>query len=187
MKNIKFNNIEYTTHPEQTILSCEGCCFLSRTIECAAADSQIGGCDVSGIIWKKVEGHPHAKLMMEYAQDCLTNSRAYENWEFSHRVDQSVVWMSLNDHPEWEPGCVYRRKFPVIMIDGSEVPKPVSHPLMHGDEYWVAMPAHADHLTWYGDRFDLAFLNAGLVHLSKEAAKKHIDVLYAYNKKCCGL
>ena len=188
-KTIKINNIEYTTRSESVLHSCVGCCFQNQRSDCLAVKRYINeGCN--DIIWEKakpkVEGHPHAKLMMEYAQDCLTDSRAYEKWEFSHHSGvSSVVWMPLNDHPEWEPGCVYQRKLPVIMIDGSEVPKPVLQPLTHGDEYWVALPAHADHLTWYGDRFDLAFLNAGLVHLSKEAAEKHIEVLYAYNKKCC--
>lgn len=185
-KTIKINNIEYTTYSEESSQSCDGCCFLGHSPECNTAHSTIGGCGDVGIIWKKAEGHPHAKLMMEYAQDCLTDSRAYEKWEFSQHGDSSVVWMSLNDHPLWQPGHDYRRKMSVIIIDGIEVPRPVSQPLTHGDKYCAALPGCSEHLTWCGDRFDLAYLNAGLVHLSKEAAEKHIEVLFAYNKKCCG-
>lgn len=182
-KTIKINNVEYMSYPEESSRYCDGCHF--EYTDCKDVYSLAGGCENTGIIWKKVEGHPHAKLMMEYAQDCLVNQHAYEKWEFSHKGILPIKWMSLNDHPEWEPGCDYRRKLSVIMIDGSEVPKPASQPLTRDDEYWVAIPGHSEHLTWYGDRFDLAFLNAGLVHLSKEAAEKHIEVLYAYNKKCC--
>lgn len=186
-KTIKINNVEYMSYPEESVLSCDGCHFEHSPHECNDVYSLAGGCDNVGIIWKKVEGHRHAKLMMEYAQDCLVNSRAYEKWEYSHSSSSPIKWMSLNCHPMWEPECDYRRKTPTITIGGVDVPKPETQPLAHETTYWVAMPLSGGQMLWRGDSYDFSVLNAGLVHLSKEAAAKHAEVLYGYNKKCCGL
>jgi hypothetical protein len=54
-----------------------------------------------------MSGHEHAELMLEYAQDALTNENPWELWEGKHDYGD---WETLGINPSWSKSFEYRRK-----------------------------------------------------------------------------
>lgn len=57
--------------------------------------------------YDKVKKHPHAELMLQYAQDAMETAKPYERWEV--RVGR-ITWVTLPCNPDWAGGQEYRRK-----------------------------------------------------------------------------
>lgn len=60
-----------------------------------------------------------------------------------------------------------------------QIPTPVREPLNKGQAYYI--PDFVDEdgtlFFWNGDDVDMYHLTSGLIHLTKEGAKKHADAL----------
>ncbi len=52
--------------------------------------------------------HPHAKLMLQYAEDSADTERAWERWE--QRIGPDQPFTPLTDTPYWLLDIEYRRK-----------------------------------------------------------------------------
>ena len=83
--------------------------------------------------------------------------------------------------PKWDAQD-YRVRPRTIRIGDIDVPEPVRDiRAMHlGNEYWVFDQLEDDFVTdyeWENDKYDIAMLNAGLIHLTKEAAIAHAKAL----------
>jgi hypothetical protein len=53
-----------------------------------------------------MSGHKHAELMVQYANDALTNKTPWELWE----VKMYDKWESVTGNFNWYEGYEYRRK-----------------------------------------------------------------------------
>lgn len=52
--------------------------------------------------------HPHAELMLEYAQDAMETDKPWERWEFRSVIGDK--WRGVNNYPAWLASYEYRRK-----------------------------------------------------------------------------
>lgn len=92
----------------------------------------LGGSTFGSFDWNKNikvevlmnQGHPHAELMLQYAQDAMTTTVPWKLWEY---CSQSNGWISFTSgSPNWLEHIAYRRK-PISkpiprLIHGVEVP-----------------------------------------------------------------
>lgn len=188
INQVKYNSID----ANQSSLTCGQCDFYCNGCTFPKNHSLRDACEVQDIVWKKTKekvkeasaGLKHAKLMIEYANDCLTNREAFLNWQV---LIDSNDWVDLCNHPLWHEDNEYRRKPSVVMIGGVEVPKPETTAPQVGTKYWHASPTKHTACYWNNDNYDKDILNAGILHLTKEGADKHRKALFDYNKKCCGI
>ena len=124
-------------------------------------------------------GHIHAAAMAEYAKDAAETDMPWERWEFSL---QNQEYETLSSHPTWHEKNKYRRKPKVILINGHEVPEPCRTPFEIGDAYWTFTFFFAGviEVYWDGDSNDHNAFKNGFVHLTKEAAEKHLNALKSF-------
>jgi len=125
--------------------------------------------------------HKHAALMLQYAQDAAETDKPWERWEFKTDGD---TWVELSKNPSWFEDRKYRRKPQVIKVGRHEFPKPIDVAPENDTTYWIVRPyAEVGYapkaFTWDGGFSDRGFLQHHLIHLSREAAQAHADVLNA--------
>lgn len=124
--------------------------------------------------------HKHAALMLQYAQDAAETDKPWERWEFKTDWD---TWVELSKNPSWFEDRKYRRKPQVIRVGRHEFSKPIAFTPPKDTIYWVIRlrpEGYApDDLIWSGDKTDFNLLKSYVVHLSREAAQAHADVLNA--------
>ena len=123
--------------------------------------------------------HKHAALMQQYAQDAAETDKPWERWEWFD--DKS--WYPCSNPPVWEVNMKYRRKPQTIKVGKWEFPKPIAFTPEKDTIYWV-IRLHPegfapDDLIWSGDETDFDLLENRMIHLSREAAQAHADVLNA--------
>lgn len=115
----------------------------------------------------------------------LEVKRAYyadpENVVVETKVDDGV-WARCDYEPAWCEFFEYRIRPRTIRIGDIDVPEPVRDMrAMHlGQTYWVFDRLEDSFVTdyeWENDKYDIAMLSAGLVHLTKEAAIAHAKAL----------
>lgn len=188
------NNVRYQAkdHGGHYCNECEfssnkGCTF-PRDPELEAYS---GICMTKNIVWQKdisTNGNKHAGLMLEYAKDSFENSTAYTNWEC--KDVHCEVWHQCNDHPRWLSHMEYRRK-PIspktCVVNDEEISSPCVKELKSGQNYWAVFQPVIEQRIWENTVHDRYLSQCGMVHLSKEDAMIHRDVLVQYNKMCCGL
>ena len=123
-------------------------------------------------------GHIHAAAMAEYAKDAAETDKPWERWEVSF----SGGFIGVTGHPNWSVNHEYRRKPKTILINGHEVPEPCRTPLEIGDVYWTFTFFFAGviGIYWEGDSEDHNAFKNGFVHLTKEAAVKHLNALKSF-------
>lgn len=123
--------------------------------------------------------HKHAALMLQYAQDAAETDSPWERWE----ILRGKSWCDLTETPTWIEYMEYRRKPQVISVGRHEFPKPIAFTPPKDTIYWVIRlcgEGYApDDLIWTGDKTDFDLLKSCVVHLSREAAQAHADVLNA--------
>ena len=126
-------------------------------------------------------GHIHAAAMAEYAKDAAETDKPWERWEVSF----SGGFIGVTGHPNWSVNHEYRRKPKVILINGHEVPEPCRTPLEIGDAYWTFTFFFAGviEVYWDGDSEDHNAFKNGFIHLTKEAAEKHLNALKSFTAK----
>ena len=121
--------------------------------------------------------HPHAALMMQYAQDAAETDKPWWRWEC--RLDDSHPWESINHNPGWSPGYSYRRKPKTIKVNGFDVPEPLKS-LSGLSAYWYPDPFASAYcnMQWPGEgTFNSLAIERGLVHATKEAAVAHAKAM----------
>ena len=124
--------------------------------------------------------HKHAALMLQYAKDAMETDKPWERWEMS---DDGEQWYPCSNPPVWEVNMKYRRKPQTIKVGKWEFPKPIAFTPEKDTIYWVIRLYHKgyspDDLIWSGDEIDFDLLENRMIHLSREAAQTHADVLNA--------
>lgn len=88
------------------------------------------------------QGHPHAKLMLQYAQDAMTTSEPWKLWQVQDGGfgDPKGEWRDLEEYSNlWIIGRNYRRKPITKLIHGVEVPDISFQPNPH-DKYFHPDP-----------------------------------------------
>lgn len=72
-----------------------------------------------------------------------------------------------------------------ININGFEVPEPVREPLNEGNRYYMADTTSLmnTEFVWDNDETDYNALEAGIIHLTKEAAELHAKALLSFTRK----
>ena len=124
--------------------------------------------------------HKHAALMMQYAQDAQETETPWERWQ----VLRDGTWYTMLDYPLWHCSLEYRRKPKTIRIGEFDVPEPVREPLEEGQKCWTPdVPFAARELVWCGGSYDKFLLEAGLIHLTREAAQQHVDALLSFTRR----
>lgn len=92
---------------------------------------------------EKPQGHQHAELMAQYAEDAKTNAEPWRLWEAKHMG----VWMGFDDSFGFRSGTEYRRKPKVKIIHGVEVPD-ISFVPKDEDKYWLPLPLSINMVDW---------------------------------------
>lgn len=129
--------------------------------------------------------HNHAALMLQYAQDAMETDKPWERWEWRdiYHDGDDAPWKQLSFHPVWHMDSEFRRKPQTIKVGKWEFPKPIAFTPEIDTIYWV-IRLHPkgfapDDLIWRGDGADFDLLGNRMIHLSREAAQAHADVLNA--------
>lgn len=136
---------------------------------------------------KTLKAHKHVEAMKLYAEDAATTDKPWELWEFSHKEESH--WYPLSNHPKWDSNYNYRRKAvkpKTININGYEVPEPLQNAPEGGTMYWYpnTSDTHVSCSYYYSQyQYNIDRLVNGLVHLTKEAAQKHLDALLSFTRK----
>ena len=131
------------------------------------------------------KAHPHAGLMMKYAEIAQTTDKPWEHFEV--RQNDSCVWKAIHLPVRFYSHMEYRLKPEpkTIRIGEYDVPEPVREPLEDDKEYWGVDPM-AEELAWKYKWHNALFCNLrlrrGLIHLTKEAAVIHAKALLSLTK-----
>ena len=128
--------------------------------------------------------HKHAKLMEMYAKDACESDTPWERWEF--RVKGTPhVWCKVHTHPTWQLDVEYRRRKATHIVNGIEVPAPLTD--IEGIEFWYFDCSKFDNVcSTVGPQHNLevwqSLLKAGLLFETKEDAKKNFDAHFLQQK-----
>lgn len=122
------------------------------------------------------QGHPHAELMMAYAEDAKTNAEPWKLWQsrnWQQKPDESS-WIDCKFMPEWDIHCEYRRKPKTHLVHGVEVPDLRIKP--DPDKGYYAPHVTIDNLVVEfcndGDHFDKHLISHNLCYEHTEAGKQ---------------
>lgn len=130
--------------------------------------------------------HPQAELMLQYAQDALETDKPWERWECCWNSNN--IWNPCSEHPVWQSEFSYRRKPKTININGFEVPEPLRKAPVDGTKVYLVDLAilleskiigYVYQQSVVANRF---FLEAGVLHLTKEAAELHAKALLSFTQ-----
>ena len=134
------------------------------------------------------QGHIHADLMLQYAQDAMETDKPWERWEVYGKI--TGRWIPLSECLSFLPENQYRRKpkiLSVTLASGEVVswPEPHCTELEYGDSYFFFVPTHGDIMlkNWDCAPWDRNTLFNGYIHLTKEAAEQHAAALLKINKQ----
>lgn len=127
--------------------------------------------------------HPHAELMMQYAEDAMETEEPWLLWQY--RCEGK--WKQCLAHPSWAKSGTFRRKPEPIRVGNYEFPSPETNPLKLNDRYWYIEISdygfYAQYATWTDSNKDRQLLSSRLVHTNMEDAKQHANVLNRIHKR----
>ena len=131
--------------------------------------------------------HKHAALIAEYAKDAMETETPWERWECRSIFES---WVFLIDHPEWREDAEYRRKPRTIRIGDYDVPEPCrklpcdGNTIVHIVEFdpYGNIPRKTA-IQHASEAWIKACLDAGLIHLTREAAEIHARALLSFTAK----
>ena len=131
------------------------------------------------------KAHPHAGLMMKYAEIAQTTDKPWEHFEV--RRNKSAVWEAIYVPMPFYDNMEYRLKPEpkTIRIGEYDVPEPVREPLENGATCWCVDPMAGElvwNYKWNNAVFCNLMLRRGLIHLTKEAAVIHAEALLSLTK-----
>lgn len=119
------------------------------------------------------------KTAQQHAQEILPLVTAQANGE----VIQMYVcgkWHDCMNPTAFVYGCKYRVKPKMILVNGFEVPEPMSEEINKGEWYYAASVLSSrfyEKLCWSGDSTDYNCLSRGIIHLNKDAAISHAKAM----------
>lgn len=129
--------------------------------------------------------HVHAELIMQYAQDAMETDKPWERWQFC-KPGGWLIWSDCPQTPIWNEDYKYRRKPQTININGYEVPEPLREAPSEGTIVYYPN-LYSLCLVNCNNFFDTSFyrrlLNLGVLHSTREAAKKHARALLSFTAK----
>lgn len=88
----------------------------------------------------KTEGHAHAELMAQYAEDAKTSKTPWRLWEY---LDKDDGWTTFKGSPGWYETSEYRRKPKTHIVHGVEIPDLRVTPEL-GEQYYLANPTASE-------------------------------------------
>ncbi len=123
--------------------------------------------------------HKRYKEMMMYAEDAAEIDEPWLRWQFEMETPTGATyWADCSCDINWLGLNKYRRKPKTININGYDVPEPVREPLRDRDRYFcTCLYLFGPICVWCGDTVDQTRLDAGIIHLTKEAAILHSKAL----------
>lgn len=124
--------------------------------------------------------HVHADLIMKYAEIAQHDSKP---WEYFQVSDDSVKWFNCVQEVQFLSKNNYRLKPRTININGFEVPEPLRNIPPCGTEYFIIDFLKVNDMTWNDYDDELDWLKAGLIHLTRENAEKHLEALLSFTKE----
>lgn len=132
-----------------------------------------------------VEGHVHALLMAEYAQDALKSKEPWLGWEINPKHPDG--WKPCTHSPSWDPTSEYRRAKETFEINGIKVPKPETSAPADGQTYWLPVIIHVQELAtkrqWCNSNYDQKHLARGMIHLTQHGAEKHAQAIISFTEE----
>ena len=117
------------------------------------------------------QGHPHAELMMQYAEDAKTHAEPWKLWQV--KVSHGK-WRDLTCDACFAPHLEYRRKPKTHLVHGVEVPDLRIKPSM-GDRYYAPYVSSEDlviDLKNYDDGVDMHHKRCNLCYEYTEAGRQ---------------
>lgn len=126
-----------------------------------------------------INGHPHADLIMKYAEIAQYDAEPWEHFEYY----AAVGWVECSPLMSFNETVEYRLKPRTININGFEVPEPLRHEPSDGTDYYVIDMSEVSEMKWTSDVSEHQWLKAGIIHLTREAAEKHLEALLSFTKE----
>lgn len=126
-----------------------------------------------------INGHPHAELIMKYAEIAQHDAEPWKYFEYY----AAVGWVECSPLMSFNETVEYRLKPRTININGFEVPEPLRHEPSDGTDYYVLDMSEVSEMKWTSDVSEYQWLNAGIIHLTREAAEKHLEALLSFTKE----
>lgn len=126
-----------------------------------------------------INGHPHADLILKYAEIAQYDA---EPWKYFD-IKYNGKWVDLQFPPIFDSESEYRLKPLTININGFEVPEPLRHEPSDGTDYYVLDMSEVSEMKWTSDVSEYQWLKAGLIHLTRQAAEKHLKALLSFTKR----
>lgn len=123
--------------------------------------------------------HIHADLMMKYAEIAQRDSKP---WTYFQELIGGE-WVNCQNHMCFYDELEYRLKPRTININGFEVTEPLRSIPPCGTEYFLIDFLTVNEFTWTNDDDEHHWLKAGLIHLTRENAEKHLEALLSFTKE----
>jgi len=126
--------------------------------------------------------HPHRENIIKF-NACSEEDK--KRWQYTE--NGCSIWHDNGDgEPSWVESSKYRirpRACFIMLQDGTkmEFPEPVREALSENQVYYFAGTNNVTDSFWIGNLWDTGRLNAGLIHLTEEAAKQHLSAMQAMN------
>lgn len=124
--------------------------------------------------------HVHADLMLKYAEIAQNDSKP---WTYFQVSDDSVKWINCTQEIQFLSKNNYRLKPRTININGFEVPEPLRVVPAYGTQYFIVDLPLVGSLTWTDSSDEYQWLKAGIIHLTRENAEKHLEALLSFTKE----
>lgn len=93
-------------------------------------------------------------------------------------------WFDQTEPLNFINGCEYRLKPATIMVNGFEVPKPMSESPGYGNDYFMTNindDSFYEEYSWSDDTYDNQWLQRNICHTTKEAAIAHAKAMLGIN------
>ena len=119
----------------------------------------------------KTEGHAHAELMAQYAEDAKTSKTPWRLWEY---LDKDDGWTTFRGSPDWYETSEYRRKPKTHIVNGVEIPDLRVRPEV-ADKYYLADPLSRTFFTaldFDGHTMAKIWVDRGLTYQRTEEGKQ---------------
>lgn len=127
--------------------------------------------EMAGMAGMVKQGHAHADLMAQYAEDAKTTDKPWELWQFK---DCDGIWWECDHVVLWCEDTEYRRKHKTHIVNGIEVPDLRIVP-KNGGRFYLADPTEPEFTYSYlttTDSYDSMWAERGLCYENTEEGKQ---------------
>lgn len=126
-----------------------------------------------------INSHPHADLILKYAMIAQYDAEPWLHFDIKY----NGKWVDLQFPPIFDSDSEYRLKPRTININGFEVPEPLRSVPAHGKPYFIPDMIDVLDIHWNNHPDEYQMLKAGVIHLTREAAEKHLEALLSFTKE----